>query len=365
MSHRPAHLALPLAPPRLTRNEAEGRSLIAQHLRQRAFMLGDTAWTLSLEPLARDAAPALGVDDWVVHADWAGAPFELRLHASAAQQWLRARFQALDLPPLPESLNDCAFECALQDALDALRATGQGAARIDSAGPAGAQPLPDGFMPARLTHRLGLALACGGARLWGTLATDALGLMLVAGLASYQGATRGPVTAPDMPMLLRAAIGSAVLTQAELRALNPGDAIVLAHSFVDDDGQIWLGAGGFGLRARAEGSRLVVTQTLHLTEAHMQDDLDETDPDSLRGDEALALDALPVRLQFDLGQRTMPLAQLGELQVGQVLDLGRPLSQAVNIRANGALIGTGELMEIGGRIAVGITALGPARRAGP
>ena len=56
--------------------------------------------------------------------------------------------------------------------------------------------------------------------------------------------------------------------------------------------------------------------------------------------------------QAELGQR---------VQVGQVLDLGRPLSQAVNIRANGALIGTGELMEIGGRIAVGITSLGPAQ----
>ena len=75
----------------------------------------------------------------------------------------------------------------------------------------------------------------------------------------------------------------------------------------------------------------------------------------------IGLDALPVRLHFDLGQRKMPLAEVTALQVGQVLELTRPLSQAVSIRANGALIGTGELMEIGGRIAVGITSLGRAR----
>eukprot|EP01034_Spumella_vulgaris_P014537 gene14537-18564_t len=173
----------------------------------------------------------------------------------------------------------------------------------------------------------------------------------MAGLAAHHGPARGPVSEQGMPMLLRACVGAATLTRAELRGLNPGDAVVLSHSFVDDGGQIWLGVGGWGLRARADGSRLTVTQPLHMTEAQMTDDLDDTHPESLRGDEALTLDALPVRLQFDLGQRTMPLAQVGELQVGQVLDLGRPLSQAVNIRANGALIGTGELMEIGGRIA--------------
>jgi type III secretion protein Q len=63
-------------------------------------------------------------------------------------------------------------------------------------------------------------------------------------------------------------------------------------------------------------------------------------------------------LQFDLGERTMPLVEVCELQLGQVLDLGRPLSHVVNIRANGALVGTGELIEIGGRIAVSIASLG-------
>ena len=95
----------------------------------------------------------------------------------------------------------------------------------------------------------------------------------------------------------------------------------------------------------------------------MDDEFDEVPqtPDGLPDEEATNLESLPVRLHFDLGQRSMPLAEVAALQVGQVLELARPLSQAVSIRANGALIGTGELMEIGGRIAVGITSLGTLR----
>lgn len=362
MSKRPPPLALPLAPPRLTRNEAEGRSLIAQHVQRRELMLGETVWSLSLEPLARDTMTAFGDNDWVVSADWAGAPFELRLAATAAEQWLRARFAPLDLPPLSEPVRAAAFESALQDALQALRATGQGSVRIDSA--VKAQPaVPLLPVANTLQHQFGLALACGEARLWGTLTTNALGLMLMAGLAAHLSATAGPAAPHSIPMLLRAEIGSATLTQAELRSLNPGDAIVLRHSFVDDAGQLWLGANGWGLRVRADGDQLTVTEPLHMMEMHMRDEQDDLERDDPRGDEPVPLDALPVRLLFDLGQRTMPMAEVGELQVGQVVDLGRPLSQAVNIRANGALIGTGELMEIGGRIAVGITSLGPARGA--
>lgn len=353
MTRLPPPVALPLAPPRLTRNEAEGRSLIAQHVQQCSLSLGDTVWNLSLEPLAHDAATAFGSADWLVRAEWAGAPFELRLPATSADQWLRARFTSLELPQLPEALRTAAFESALQDVLEALESTEQGPVRINSVEPAGAPAAPDAS-----THQFGVALDSAGMRLWATLATDALGLMLMAGLAAHQPVARGPVARRQIPMLLRAVIGTTVLSQAGLRSLRPGDAVLLAHSWIEDDAQLWLGDGNWGLRVRADGPTLVVTQPLHMTEIHMKDELEDPSGDGLRDEEAQALDVLPVRLHFDLGQRTMTLAEVGELQVGQVLELGRPLSQAVNIRANGALVGTGELMEIGGRIAVGITSLG-------
>ena len=55
----------------------------------------------------------------------------------------------------------------------------------------------------------------------------------------------------------------------------------------------------------------------------------------------------------------MPLGQLGQLAVGQSFDLGRPLAGAVRVRANGALVALGELVEIDGRLGVALTQLGP------
>jgi len=374
MTHLPPQVALPAArrsarpysPPRLTRNEAEGRTLLAQHVQRRKLVLGDTAWELSMEPLARGAATAFGTGDWLVRAEWGGAPLVLRLPAAAADQWLRARFATLELPQLPASLRTAAFDSALQDVLDALSLAGHGAVRIDSvelAGPAAttataaatAAVLPDSG------HHFGLALASEALTLWATLSTDALGLMLMAGLAAHRPATQGPVARDSIPVLLRAGIGAATLPRAEFAGLGPGDAVLIHHSWSAQDGQIWLCHEGWGLRVRADGAQLVVTAPFQPMEQQMNDDMDDAAGDGLADDETVALDAMPVRLQFDLGQRMLPLAQVTALQVGQVLELTRPLSQAVSIRANGALIGTGELMEIGGRIAVGITSLGRAR----
>lgn len=360
MSLLPPPVPVAFAPPRLTRNEAEGRTLLAQHVRRCRFTLGCDPWEISLEPLARGATLSFGANDWLVRAEWAGAPFELRLPATAADQWLRARFSELELPRLPTALRSAAFESALQDVLTALEATDQGPVRID--GIETVRQAPDAAATQGASHHFALRLARGSVTLWGTLATDALGLMLMAQLAAGQPAARGPVPHHHLPVLLRAEIGSATLSRQELNSLQPGEAILLEHSWVTQGGQLWLGHGGWGLFVCSRDGQLVVTQRFQMTEVRMNDDIDGPAGDGLRGDDMpVALDALPVRLQFDLGQRTMPLAQVSELQVGQVLDLARPLSQAVSIRANGALIGLGELMEIGGRIAVGITSLGRAR----
>ncbi|GAB1387144.1 hypothetical protein MASR1M59_22920 [Melaminivora sp.] len=66
---------------------------------------------------------------------------------------------------------------------------------------------------------------------------------------------------------------------------------------------------------------------------------------------------LPVRLSFDLGELTLTLAQLQALQPGQALALGRPLAGAVQVRANGVLIGAGELVQIDGQLGVSLSHL--------
>lgn len=70
-----------------------------------------------------------------------------------------------------------------------------------------------------------------------------------------------------------------------------------------------------------------------------------------------ALDRLLMRVAFDVGERTMTLGELQALQEGQVIELGQPLSTAVSIRVNGSLVGTGELVEVDGRLGVSVTSI--------
>lgn len=70
-----------------------------------------------------------------------------------------------------------------------------------------------------------------------------------------------------------------------------------------------------------------------------------------------ALDRLLMRVAFDVGERTMTLGELQALHEGQVIELGQPLSTAVSIRVNGALVGTGEMVEVDGRLGVSVTSI--------
>lgn len=363
MSSRPFATAS-LALPRLTRNEAEARTLLAQNVRGVGVLLGEEAWEFSIEPLARDATIGFGADDCIIRVDWAGAPFELRLPASAADTWLRGTFADEDWPSFPQPVRAAAFEAALQDCLQVLESAGRGPLRVDSIDEAPSEPAP-ATTSHHFGHHFGLSLAREQATVQATLSTNSFGLMLLAGLAAQHEAAAGPIGRADVPVLLKAEVGIATLAHAELRSLVPGDAVLLDEWNVSHEGELWLRHAEWGLKARIDGMHLEVTEPFGSMEGMMDDDYDDEEIDDTFADEApLEIDAMPVRLHFDIGHRTLTLGELCQLQVGQVLELARPLSQAVSIRANGALVGTGELMEIGGRIAVAVTSLG-ARRGAP
>jgi type III secretion protein Q len=352
MTTVPATVALPLRLPRLTRNEAQARSLLAQRAASCTLSLAGSDWQLALEPLAQPQAAPLGPADWLVQAQWAGAPFALRLPAQAGQAWLRSRFPDLDLPALPAQLQAAALEAALEQALAVLAALQRGPARIESVAAEGG----DAALAAGLNQHFALTLSQPGTAVEGLLSTSALGLMLMAGLVAQRPGAAGPVEPDSLPLTLRAEVGSTVLPASLLATLAVGDAVLFDHSWIGQEGQLWLGQGRWGLKARWADLGLVVSETFNDMGLQMATDT----PTAIDAQGAATFDGVPVKLQFDIGERSMTLGELKALQVGQSLELGRPLSQAVNIRANGALVGSGELVEIDGRLGVTITALGRA-----
>jgi type III secretion system YscQ/HrcQ family protein len=72
---------------------------------------------------------------------------------------------------------------------------------------------------------------------------------------------------------------------------------------------------------------------------------------------AAAIEELPLRIVFDLGEIELSLAEVKALVPGQVIDLAREPGHAVRVSVNGRRIGAGEIVEIEGRLGVRITEL--------
>lgn len=349
-------MALPATLPRLTANQAQALSLIATHGADLAVTLPPLdgvdaepgAWRVSLAagvPPALRQAASHGVE-----LEWSGAALRLHLPAGALTAWANARVPGLEPGDLPEPLAAAALETLLAEALAALGPAASGGPLLVRGQP-GDQPLPHAWT---LTARA----QANGHTVLAVLEADDLGLMLLAGLLAAARPAGGAIDEDALPIRLRAEVGAARLPADELATLVSGDVILLDEYLVGPQGELWLAIPqGQGLRVRAEQSSYLVTQgwTRLMTENPSPD---EGTPDG----EPLDVDAVPVRLTFDLGERTMPLAELRQLQPGVVFDLQRPLADGpVMIRANGALIGAGELVEVDGRIGVRVRTLGKGK----
>ncbi|AIO68799.1 FliM/FliN family flagellar motor switch protein [Burkholderia oklahomensis] len=64
------------------------------------------------------------------------------------------------------------------------------------------------------------------------------------------------------------------------------------------------------------------------------------------------LDDIPISLMFVVGRLRTTLGELRSMTPGDVLELGRNPHGQVSIEAHGVMIGYGEFVEIGSRVAV-------------
>lgn len=353
---------LPL--PRLQRNEVQARNLIASRVRDVGMQLQGREWRLSMEPWSPGAAaPVPNGDDWQLLLDWSGAPFELRLPASFGASMLAAQHDGLELPDWPEAFVASFLQSLLQEVTAHKALTKRGVVQVKALRRSASPALSPAAEARALAHGFDLLLeepeAASPRAIRLSLSTDSLGLMLMAGMAQAVVATTPAAPDESLPLRLRVEVGCTHVTAAELARLVPGDTVMLGHNWIDQGAGLWLGWDALGVRVVWEDDHLRVTHLLNSRGLSMPTD----DHPTPAGDELHELDQVPVLLTFDLGERMLSLGDLRALQVGQVLELGRPLIQAVSVRVNGALIGSGELVDIDGQLGVTLVSLGSAGKA--
>ncbi len=334
---------------RLPWAQAQARSSLAQRVRSLEIVWGEQSWRLTLTPSVVPGPLCAGETEWCVQVLWAGVPIDLVLPAGLVQAWLLAKWPELDAGEIPDSMAAVAMEEACEAMVSTVAGADLGPIRIDrlSRGPAEGAPMELAFDVQAVNAQSVLV---------GRLAVGPLGLSLLARLAAERPQVRNDLPSEDLPMAWRAHIGCTWLAVNEVARLSVGDSVLLEDSLIHDDGQLWIACGSLGLRAVMQGASLVVTTPFKAGGWTMQANGEEVvlseGPDSI--------DQLPLRVTFDLGDLAMTLGQVRELQVGQSIDLGQPLTSAVRVRVNGLLIGLGELVDIDGRMGVTVTSL--ARR---
>ena len=99
------------------------------------------------------------------------------------------------------------------------------------------------------------------------------------------------------------------------------------------------------------------TEEQNYEEDHIPAEQGEENLEEISEDEPHPFANVPVHLTFSLGTLRMPIANIMQLQEGSVIELHKTTPAQVTIYANSKLIGTGEVIEIDGKLGVQINKL--------
>jgi type III secretion protein Q len=150
----------------------------------------------------------------------------------------------------------------------------------------------------------------------------------------------------ELPIQVRLVVGWVDLSASGLRSVATRDVVLLDECLLSGDNRLMVALGPkLGVLCGLDGTALNVLEGVR----EIMADVD----DSVAAASGL-IDDVPVRLTFDLGEREISLGDLRTLQPGYLFNLGRDPRSTVSIRANGRLIGDGELVDIEGRVGVSV-----------
>ena len=336
----------PYNPPALDERTVEHLDLIATRLCGGEFTLGGGVWRFSLAPLS-GLVPWPG-DPFHIAMEWGGGQLHLLAGRATLALLYAHQFPQASLDVFPEHLALAGLQLAWRESMAQLEQLSGRRVKLLRVARAAA----DALDPAPFRFRLALDSRPARDGIDGVIAADAPGLGLL-GLLARRRPPLARVLDPDTPLAVRLELGEMRLTPAALRALALND-VLLPDTNIEAAPVLWLRVDAHhAVRARLEQRSLII-------ESVLQEDSFMPAPVSAPKRDApgaVHVDDIEIRLVFDLGEKTLKLGELAALQPGQVLALEAPARGQVAIRANGRLIGRGELVRIADRVGIRVMEL--------
>lgn len=338
--------------PRLTRSEAQALASLATpgHGLSLTGLPAGQSGNLHIMPLPPGEAPLHAADSQRLHIEWAGGQLALDLAPWVIDKWMGLVLGIHDLSSVPENFRTAALSHVVQWLTEQLSLAGRGTAQLVQVD---AVKSP---RPTDMPHAVSLQLDIENTNpLPVVLHLDSLALMLVGSLAQMAPKSADPQSWDDLPVALELCIGETSLSLDQFKRIRTGGCIFLNESFLQS-GQGLLLRTPIGHRqtwcvpATLDGLTLTLLaqpSTMN-TQTAANTDQDDASPN---------WDNMPVHLTFDVGRKTLTLAELRQLTEGQALPLDRPVQAGVTIRANGAVIGEGQLVDIDGQMGVLVSQL--------
>ncbi len=149
--------------------------------------------------------------------------------------------------------------------------------------------------------------------------------------------------------------GSLVLSMKELNHLDTSDILMMEPSGASEaNAQIHLRMGsGDYFYAILDHNQLTIQSGIQkMSDENLNPIANESNDEIVA-----AIEDVPVRLTFDLGDLVLPFSEIKSLTQGYIVDLNTPVTQGVTIRSLNRIIGTGELVDIDGHMGVRIVKL--------
>ncbi len=296
-------------------------------------------WQVHFRPLDDTRSGLLALD-----IDWGGSPVLAKIDQGWVAQVGRQVLQVEDLHRLPPDLQPLVIEAAFGDLAELVESATRKRFSLRQV---------DQALAARgaCRHGVGFTLDDGTTETNGELWLDDTGLGYLASAVRQLPLSVSGQNWGALPVPVRFCAGWTELSLASLRGLQRRDVVLLDESWIGSElDRIVVTVGRLGAAATISGRQVTILEE----PGEIMEELDEQGVD-----EGTGFGDLPVRLHFDLGERQLTLSELMVLGPGHVFDLGRELRRAVIIRANGKVIGEGELVEVDGQVGVAVLSLAP------